>query len=139
MGRLFPLIITDEIRQSILAIKQYAEKNVYTAEDMLKIKKGTLQPAGDDQDFVVMMGVYRVVYTLEEQPAYGLCHHISVSLVNGEKDRGPAPVAVEVILKAFGIRPLKDSATFWPEPRGDNGTTIVNVVSQVNPSTATNN
>jgi hypothetical protein len=71
---------------------------------------------------------FSVTYTRETQPKTGLCDHLSVSIDAPKKT--PNPFAVEAILEAFGMRPLKDSLSVWPEALSAD-LTAVNVLQAV--------
>ena len=53
---------------------------------------------------------YRVIYSIEEHPI-GLCTHISISVES--KTKYPHEMAVETILKAFEIPPIKENLAVW--------------------------
>lgn len=77
---------------------------------------------------------YAVTYTQEVQPNApppGVCHHISISV--DRPGKLPSPEAVEVILDAFRMRPLKDAHGVWVEDISP-GEKAVNVLQLVQPT-----
>jgi hypothetical protein len=73
---------------------------------------GESSPAGDFAEYVVnIFQGYRVAYSIEEQPC-GWCHHLSVS-VDGAKY--PNPVAVQEIVRAFGMGEMAEAISIWQE------------------------
>lgn len=53
-------------------------------------------------------------YSIEHQP-FGWCHHLSIALEDGAPDRRPHFLAVETIMKEFGMGPLSGAAHSWDE------------------------
>lgn len=74
---------------------------------------------------------YMVTYTQEVQPNApppGLCHHLSVSV--DTPHRAPHPAAMNMILEAFGMRPMDESDGVWLEDVSP-GEKAVNVVQRI--------
>lgn len=96
------LILGDEQRDLIQALKAHAEKNPIKWDRMLRMLKQEEGPIGDDPDFRIELPIgVRIVYSIETQPS-GLARHISISL-RGKK-KPPSVSLVEVIAKEFGFK-----------------------------------
>jgi hypothetical protein len=94
------LIIDNDIKATIQSCIKYAEENVISEDDLLKMIKGELQPAGDDENRVVRIPVgYRVAFSLEQQPS-GRFRRISISVPTTGKV--PSVPAAQEIIKEFG-------------------------------------
>jgi len=116
------LQIDDNSKKDICKLKMYAKANRFDKFQLKLIMSGDLIPAGDNPDYVIHLhDGYRVVYSIEQQPI-GWCRHISISVET--KGKYPNEQAVENILKAFDITPLKDSVSVWV----DRGTESINVL-----------
>jgi len=100
-----PLIITDEIRERIAAIRIWAEQNIEPLSSLVRRMgdaDGRRAPGSlnfDKTTIIIPMG-YRCCFTIEQQ-AKGNCRHLSVSV--------PAPGmvpnehAMALILHEFGF------------------------------------
>lgn len=101
------LIIGPEEREQIAEIvaKVAAAKPITKGEDTPDLTEADLETL-QSEGRVGLIGLpigFTVVYTREAQPA-GLCHHISISIdVPG---RTPTGIAVEMILRVFGMKPF---------------------------------
>lgn len=73
--------------------------------------------AGEHPEFVCIVPVgYRCTYSVEDQPSLGLCHHLSVSVMDGP---APGESAVDVLLDLFGFTGgLKGAVHAWVEDIG---------------------
>lgn len=116
--KLRPLIIDDEVRSQLASLVRHAEKNVFSMDDLLDIYNGRMTPAGDMEGFSRNLPFgYRVVYSIEEQPA-GRIGHLSVSV--DEDDKLPNVTVVKEIMKLVGFtRELEDSVV-WMEHTAPN-------------------
>ena len=85
--------------ETIKNIKYHARKNKVTYADIVATKEGRRKPVGDDPNFVVVLGQYRVVYSIEEQKV-GDCAHISISCAG----KDPHHVAIDEIMGLFGLK-----------------------------------
>jgi hypothetical protein len=109
------LIIGDGERAAIAALKQRASRHVTTIKadsPELLVNVGDKVRAANMAHTIHLPIGYRVTYTLEDQPI-GRIEHISISVTRPGKM--PNPVAVEMILEEFGMRPLADSDSMWIE------------------------
>lgn len=102
------LIIGEEERQRIKEIREYAENNPFSFDDILDIKNGHEPAPGDIDKFAFRLpGGIRVVFTIDEQPlkngaGFTKVRHISLSVP--VKDKLPSPEACELILVEFGFK-----------------------------------
>lgn len=94
------LIIDEEAKARIREVKEYAERNHFSIDDLLDIKNGTQEPPADNAFFscCIMVG-YRVVYTIMNQPAVGLVRHMSIS----RNEQLPPVEAVKMLMEEFGF------------------------------------
>jgi hypothetical protein len=101
------MIITDEVQARIKEVMRYAEKHIFSMDDMLDIMNKQREPPGNDPNHVVHIPIgYKVVFTMDNQNI-GICKHISISV--DRPDKLPNPIVVENILQEFGIwTPLED-------------------------------
>jgi hypothetical protein len=109
------LLIGDTERAAIADLKERAQSrvtvvNATTAELMVNV--GDEVRAANMAFTIYLPAGYKVTYTLEDQPV-GRIEHISISVMRPGKM--PNPVAVDMILREFGMRPLADSDSMWIE------------------------
>src|SRR5437762_4044175 len=97
-----PMIIDEDAKQKIKAVIVHAEANVFSMDDLLDIYNKQEKVAADQSGFVCEIPVgYRIVYSLEDQPA-GIVRHLSVSV---DEDKClPNPPTVELLMKLFGFQ-----------------------------------
>lgn len=100
------LIIDEATKERIKEVKDYAERNHYSFDDLLDIKNGAQEPPGDNAFYSCHLSEgYRVVYIIEDQPSVGLLRHISVSL----NEQLPSVPSVKLIMEEFGFEtPLEE-------------------------------
>lgn len=110
------LLIGAEERQKIAELRAFAAANVQDAKHVMDT---TREPAAEaaHRDMMDMHSIelpvgYHVTYSHERQPP-GLCVHISISV--DRPNKMPHPAAVETILEAFGMQPIKGSPGIWIE------------------------
>jgi len=112
------LIGTDEKAQ-IKELKEFAEANVISFENLMKLANGFGQPIGDNPNFVAEFPIgFRVVFSYEMQKVRKT-KHISIT----HKGRLPPIPAVNMLLEEFGflhkVEDLKNSedqtAFIWIE------------------------
>jgi hypothetical protein len=123
------LIIGPDEQAAIDLLKAHAATRVMDAETTAKAI------AADAPGFRQMMRRFSlplpvgfvVTYTHERQPdpRLGVVQHISVSVDTPNKY--PSVEAIEMILAAFGMAPIKDAIRVWPEAV-EPGLGAVNVV-----------
>lgn len=104
------LIIDEAAKERIKEVKEYAERNHYSIDDLLDIKNGAQEPPGDNGFYSChLMTGYRVVYTIEHQPSIGLVRHMSISL----NEQLPSVPSVKLIMDEFGFESqLEECYTF---------------------------
>jgi hypothetical protein len=120
------LIIGVDERRTIADLKDKAAANIIDAALAMKDDPETARRRNQGQTILLPHG-FSVTYTRETQPT-GLCDHLAVSVDAPKKT--PNPFAVDAILEAFGMRPLKDSLSVWPEALSQS-LTAVNVLQAV--------
>jgi hypothetical protein len=120
------LVIDNTAKAEITRVLSYAQKHVLKVAELIENLKGNIVPAGNNPEHVChFFDGFRVVYSIEDQPHLGLCHHLSVSV--NTKGRTPSPQAIELLMKEFGIPgTLDDCVNVWVE----NGIAI-NVLQEV--------
>jgi hypothetical protein len=121
-----PLVISDNERAAAERIKAYAKEHVMSLHEIFR-RMGPEErreelAVGNDPNFAVIIPFgYRCVYSQERQP-FGLAAHLSVSVEDEAPTAMPNPVAVEEILKLFGMKPLAEAIHVGIEEiAGDNG------------------
>lgn len=100
--KLRPLIMDDQQRETIRGVVAYAEKHVLTADEIFSIAAGQKPPAGENENRVCVIPVgFVCAFSLEIQPAAGLCRHLSISVLgDGE---APNEHAVQMLASEFGF------------------------------------
>ena len=101
------MIITEEVSARIKEVVHYAEKHIFSMDDMLDIMNKQREPPGNDPNHVVFIPIgIKVVFTMDKQNI-GICKHISISV--DRPGKLPNPLVVENILLEFGIEtPMHD-------------------------------
>jgi len=118
------LVIDEFSKARIERLKQYAENNPLTLQDVLDTLEGKKEPIGDNQHHVIFLfNDFRVVYSIEQQPE-GTFRHISVSLT--DTDKLPSLQAFEFILEAFGMPDTANCVNMWIE-----GHSSINVLAEL--------
>lgn len=98
-----PLFIGDTERAAIKKLVAFAEQNVISSAQLLRITSGSEKPVGDNPQHVCVIPVgYRCVFSIDDQPTLGPCRHLSVSVLGD--GTAPNEVAVETLAKEFGFR-----------------------------------
>lgn len=122
------LIIGAEQEAEIASLKALAAENIHEVAVVEAASRDMAAFRFDMQRYSIELPVgYIVTYTHERQsdPMLGVVQHISVSIAT--PNRMPSIEAVEMILRAFGMAPIKDSIGVWPETV-EPGLGAVNVV-----------
>lgn len=126
-------VVDSTIMEKIEAVKKYAIENPFTLEQIKAIAGGdeSIEIAGDNKNLVLLIPVdYKVVYSIEEQPA-GNCRHISISML--EKGRWPNAHVVDEILELyeFRLRIIKPGEKLVGDIWMDDATQSVNIVELI--------
>lgn len=102
-------------REDIAKVIAYAKEHKYDQHKMKRVMAGDIKPAGLDPGFIVHIhDGYRMVYSLEQQPVVGWCHHLSISVEKTKKY--PHPVVTMEIMKLFGMEgDFKKCLSIWQE------------------------
>lgn len=103
------LQINDDTLAEIKKVREYAEQHIVPLNTLEAAVENPLEyiAVGDNPEHVVHIhDGYRVVYSIEQQPI-GTVAHLSVSVDNPGKY--PHEIAVDLILKEFGMRNICDS------------------------------
>lgn len=97
------LVIDEEVKTQIAAVKTYAEENRRGSKLMERVAKGKSLAAGDIPGHVMQVPVgFKVVYSIEALGPYGWVHRLSAS-VDSNADVCPHPAAMDTIIHAFGM------------------------------------
>jgi hypothetical protein len=123
------LIIGAEQRSAIAALLALAEANVTDVADAQAAAERDIDAYRAwmrQYSIEVPMG-YVVTYTHERQ-SFGVVRHISVSV--DDRTMMPHPEAIEMILREFGMVPLKESIKLWVE-EFDIGHRAINIVQHL--------
>ena len=101
-----PLVIGENEKEALSKLKQNAESNIFSFDDLLDMKNEVTEIVGDRPDFFCYIPVgYRVVYSIEEHPlkeggGFLKIRHASISV---DKPKSlPSPEACELIIKELG-------------------------------------
>lgn len=96
-----PLIIDENVKHSLAKIVAYAEKHIYTMDDLLDIKNKQMEAAGDVKENVCILPFgYRVVFSIEQQTP-GKVRHLSMSV--DTPGNLPNQYSVKEIMKIIGF------------------------------------
>lgn len=134
-----PLVINDAVRSQAATILAHAKTNVMGSQKVMAAMRDKQLAAGNNPSarMIIPFG-YRVVYSLEEQPVQGLCHHISISVEEVITPKPPAAKilpseeAVNAILDLFGIKkPVQKCLFIWIEDIDDGGGGAINIIDKV--------
>lgn len=122
------LIIDDTTIENSKKLIKHAEENILSQSKLKLTIAGDIPPVGDYPDHVLLIpNGYRVVYSIEDQPRKGLCHHISISIKT--KGKYPHIEAVKEIVKLFDITlTLSPSQKLWVEDI--NGIKAINIIEK---------
>lgn len=105
------LVIDKEAKEKISKLKEFAESNEFSFDDLLDISNDPSKAAGYFKEHNVLLEKgYRVVYTIEQQPKFK-AKHISISL----NEKHPPLEAVELILEEFGFGNIIDCYVYPEE------------------------
>lgn len=120
------LLIGEDERQRIAEVRAFAAANVMDPFGSITAAARDMQAY---RDMMAMLTIelpigYHITYSHEQQPD-GLCRHISVSVARA--GRMPSTEAVEMILGAFGMTPIRTSVALWIEDI-DADTKAINLV-----------
>lgn len=104
-------------------LREYAEINRFSFNDLLEIRSGNKSPAGDDPNFSQNIPVgYKVVFTYEQHPdrhlpdTYHWLKHLSVSV--DEANCYPNEAAVDFIMKQLNFKNSFDKCHVYIENLG---------------------
>ena len=88
-------------KETLKNLREHAEKNEFSLDDLMNIMNRTQPPAGDRKGFscIIPVGV-RIVHSIETHPG-GKMRHMSVSLESGKL---PMPELVNMILPELGFK-----------------------------------
>ena len=96
-----PMIIDDNVKRKMEKLAAYAEAHIFSMDDLLDMVNKEKPPPGLDPNFQVEIPVgYKVVYSIEDQPA-GKVRHLSVSV--DAKGKLPSIPAVKEIMIMLGF------------------------------------
>lgn len=96
------LIFDKRAEEKIKQLRQYAERHVWTEDDIKAVINGQKPPAGDTIAFEIILDIgHRIVFTVEQR-LEGRYRHISLSVDTPGKL--PSFGAVQEIIKLFGFK-----------------------------------
>lgn len=102
-----PLVIGPEEQEKLKALRENAENNVFSFDDLLDIKNGA-PPPGDREGFSCVLPVdFKVVYTVEMMPrkdgsGFTKIRHMSMSVPT--PGRLPSVQACEMVMEELGFK-----------------------------------
>lgn len=118
------LLIDETVKEQIKAVKDYAEKNQYTMDDLLDIKNGAQEAPGNNAFYSCAIPIgYKVTYTIEQQVP-GTLRHMSIS-VDGKL---PSIEAVKMIMVEFSFENELENCYLYIEEGGK----AINVIEPYN-------
>jgi len=110
------LVIDTEAKERISKLKEYAESNEFSIDDLLDIYNDPSKAAGCFKEHNLLLDDgYRVVFSIEQQPKFKV-RHISISL----NDKIPPVKSVELIIKEFGFTSELTDCHIYEEPNAIN-------------------
>lgn len=110
------LVIDAEAKERISKLKEYAESNEMSLDDLLDIYNDPSLAAGRLKEHnILLYNGYRVVYTIEHQPKFK-ARHISISLNN----QLPPVHAAQLIIDEFGFENSLEDCHIYEEPNAIN-------------------
>jgi hypothetical protein len=96
-----PLIIDDKIKEEIQRLKDHAEKNIFTIDDLKKIVSREVPHISSRPGFTIEIPIgYHVVFSMSEQKL-GIARELSVSI--NDSDKKISPEAMQLLLDEFGF------------------------------------
>lgn len=96
------LIIGEKENEELLALKDYANKNPLTMDDMLDTINNPANSPGVKPEYqIVIPADFKIVFTIDEYPDYKV-RHLSVS--RNKKDVFPSTQSVEMIMDILGFK-----------------------------------
>lgn len=98
-----PLVIDDTVKATIAKLVKFADERRMSFKEVYRRTQRN-DPPGNDPNYCcfIPMG-FKVVFTIEEQPA-GWARHFSISSQNHQ--RTPNPEGVNMLLPLFGFRDI---------------------------------
>lgn len=96
-----PLVIDEEAKIKLQTLKEFAERNPLSVDDLLDIHNKSEPPVGDREGFSCEIPFgFRIVFSVEPQPK-GPARHLSISV--DAPNRMPNPVAVQLLMQELGF------------------------------------
>lgn len=115
------LVIGENEKEALRRLKEYALQNVVQLETLL-----TRKPIGNNSNHVVVIpSDFRIVYSVEQQPApLRLCRHMSISV--SREGRAPIPQSINMVAEELEFRNnAVDTYTRQTEAKIDGGTELI--------------
>jgi hypothetical protein len=118
------LIIDETTRENIRRLRGYAESNRVSLDALRRMQEHPEQAVGNNPAHAIIIPQsYRVVFSVEEQPA-GLAEHLSISVLPPRPNTYPSTESVTQICLEFGWPKLSFEPgqqlgfgfTVWMEP-----------------------
>lgn len=105
------IVVDNFFFQELKKLKNYAEKNIITHDDLIKISKGEAKIIGDRKEHCFFFAdTYKIVYSMENIPHVNLkkiypVKRLSVSINNGKY---PSIEFVKLIMCELEMKDLED-------------------------------
>ena len=126
------LIIGPQEKFVLETLREKAEAEPFSFDDLLDIYNKNAEPAGDRGFAVVLSEGFRVVFTHEENgPEKNMTRHLSVSV--DDPRRVPSPDAISALMAELGFKSLLKSGEchIYMEKLDSNGHQAVNIIEYV--------
>lgn len=96
-----PFIIDEEVKSKLSKLAEHAYKNPFSMDDLLDLYNNQGKPAGDFDEFTVVLPFgYRIVFSIEKQVP-GDIRHLSMSV--DADGKLPNDVVVRECMKMLGF------------------------------------
>lgn len=108
-----PFIIDHQVKMELESLKEYAEANPLTIDNLLDMFNGAIPPAGDTKEYSRLLPFgFKVVLTIMPDSHGTLYRQMSMSVSNGQRIWPPNPHVVDLILPFLGFtKSLSDCVT----------------------------
>lgn len=117
------------MHETIESLRLYAETHVVSFEELKHMIDRIKPPIGDDPNYVLNQGPYRIVFSIEDQGERGMVRHVSVSV--NLMAESPLKIAKDLndILLSLGFV-KQDPISIWDEDYG-HGVTAKNYAQRI--------
>jgi hypothetical protein len=136
------MILTKDWEKRLAALKKTSEALPVSPDDLLKMVKGELPPSGDFPMYVVKLEAasrpqrdamdrltpifrYRIVYTMEHQPHFGLVRHCSISFARDDYKTAGYQVAISELELCDDFTSITGALGFGTDIMSLQGTSVI--------------